>query len=449
MKRISPIIAMIIMAISVTPFLSVCAEDVFSYTLLSDGSYEVTSYKGYGQEQVNIPSDYLGRAVTAVGDNCFSVISGENVSYHPEIRKITVPYTINSIGDNAFTGTTWIDDPTTADENGFVIINNILVKYQGNASLLTIPEVTTINYRSFAGNEMLTGMKIPLTVTKIMDYAFADCVNLNAADLPENLSYLGSSAFRNTGFHSVTVPVGITVVASSLFYGCKNLTTVNLNGYITSIGKYAFTHCTNLKTVNFIGLGGENVMPANLYSVGYGAFFGCSSLKSMKLGANTSSIGDIAFANCNSLSTLYVPETAGQEYIGQYAVGFSMTEFGDSYIPVRNNTIVYVIGTSLGRANTPFVKYCAKSDSDGLFVPVSYVVQYKYLLGDANGNGKINAADARLILRHAADLEYVSNEYFIDANLDGKTTAADARFVLRVAAELDYITEMLETSANI
>lgn len=61
--------------------------------------------------------------------------------------------------------------------------------------------------------------------------------------------------------------------------------------------------------------------------------------------------------------------------------------------------------------------------------------------GDVNSNGKIDAADARLILRHAAGLENFSQtqQKNADVTADGKITAADARKVLRASAKLEKL----------
>ncbi len=58
--------------------------------------------------------------------------------------------------------------------------------------------------------------------------------------------------------------------------------------------------------------------------------------------------------------------------------------------------------------------------------------------GDINGDGKINAADARLALRKSANLQTLSDIEFTaaDYNSDGKVTAADARLILRKSAGL-------------
>ena len=65
----------------------------------------------------------------------------------------------------------------------------------------------------------------------------------------------------------------------------------------------------------------------------------------------------------------------------------------------------------------------------------------EYIPGDTDGDGEITAADARLALRQAIDLEQYergSREFLsADADGDGEVTASDARSILRVAIELD------------
>ena len=63
----------------------------------------------------------------------------------------------------------------------------------------------------------------------------------------------------------------------------------------------------------------------------------------------------------------------------------------------------------------------------------------EYMPGDINNDGKITAADARLVLRISAKLDTASDAQFkaADYNGDGKVTAADARLVLRKSAKLD------------
>lgn len=69
------------------------------------------------------------------------------------------------------------------------------------------------------------------------------------------------------------------------------------------------------------------------------------------------------------------------------------------------------------------------------------VQEAKYILGDINGDGKVTASDARIILRIATKLEnaskYKNAQVIADVNGDGKISSLDARKVLRVASRLE------------
>lgn len=60
------------------------------------------------------------------------------------------------------------------------------------------------------------------------------------------------------------------------------------------------------------------------------------------------------------------------------------------------------------------------------------------MMGDANNDQKVNAADARVVLRVSSKLEPDDKVslYTADTNADGKITASDARAILRVSAKL-------------
>ncbi len=62
-------------------------------------------------------------------------------------------------------------------------------------------------------------------------------------------------------------------------------------------------------------------------------------------------------------------------------------------------------------------------------------------MGDVDGDGIITAADARLVLRRAAQLIDFTDEQdrLADVDNDGAVTAADARILLRVSAGLETL----------
>ncbi|MBQ8210321.1 MAG: dockerin type I repeat-containing protein [Clostridia bacterium] len=62
-----------------------------------------------------------------------------------------------------------------------------------------------------------------------------------------------------------------------------------------------------------------------------------------------------------------------------------------------------------------------------------------YVPGDVTGDGEVTAGDARVVLRHSAQLELIADEALLlaaDVDKNGEITAADARHVLRYSAQL-------------
>ena len=85
--------------------------------------------------------------------------------------------------------------------------------------------------------------------------------------------------------------------------------------------------------------------------------------------------------------------------------------------------------------NTIFDAYFADialSIAKSLMANVGLEYKAPVVLGDADGDGKVTAADARLILRAAVGLEEVAVEV-ADIDGDGAITSADAREALRLA----------------
>lgn len=85
-------------------------------------------------------------------------------------------------------------------------------------------------------------------------------------------------------------------------------------------------------------------------------------------------------------------------------------------------------------------QYTDSGTVNGIKGKVDMNIAYmSYLKGDVNGDGNVTAADARMTLRAAAQLDKISEieEYRADVNGDGRITAADAREILNRSAGAD------------
>lgn len=70
--------------------------------------------------------------------------------------------------------------------------------------------------------------------------------------------------------------------------------------------------------------------------------------------------------------------------------------------------------------------------------------------GDVDKDGKVTAADARLILRFAAELQKPTDEQkcIADFDHDGKVTSLDSRLALRTASRLERLKEIQVKNAK-
>ena len=206
------------------------------------------------------------------------------------------PYTVTSIGRNAFldctnlTSVTILDSVTSIGDGAFSKCRSL--------TSVTIPgSVTSIGDYAFDYCLSLTSVNIPDGVTSIGNRAFSRCYGLTSVTIPGSVTTIGEYAFSYcTGLTSVAIPGSVTSIGNYAFWACTDLTSVAIPGSVTSIGNYAFSECRSLTSVD---------IPDSVTSIGIGAFSMCSDLTSVTFaGANPPSFGLNAFDYCNKLQTI-------------------------------------------------------------------------------------------------------------------------------------------------
>lgn len=165
-------------------------------------------------------------------------------------------------------------------------INNGVPFYDG----VVIPNtVNTIGESAFHSQSVL-GVLIFPGIQTIGNEAFYGCTNLSSVNLPDTITNIGEYAFANcASLASIVIPQNITEIKSATFLGCAGLETISIPNSVTSICEAAFSGCEYLQTIN---------IPSNLTTVGVGAFYGCSRLVTFPVSENTTSIGANAFNGC-------------------------------------------------------------------------------------------------------------------------------------------------------
>ena len=202
--------------------------------------------------------------VTAIGEQIFgkqantvtSVSISDSVkAIHKEaffrcghLETITVPATIEEVGDNAFAETPWI--AAQLKDSPLLILNGILIDGTTAEGEVAIPDtVKKILGSSFKMNKKITSVTIADSVESIGSSAFYGCETLESVKLPNGLKTIGESAFANTPITELTIPASVKEIGAEAFINCKSLPTVKLLSKDAVIGKEAFG-CTSTFTAN-------------------------------------------------------------------------------------------------------------------------------------------------------------------------------------------------------
>lgn len=196
-----------------------------------------------------------------------------------------------------------------------------------NITTLIVKEgVTSIGDYAFLGCYKISNISFPNSLTSIGYSAFDPCSGLTEITLPENLIYLGGYSLTSGNFSSISIPIGITSIEKYTFANCKKLKSVSLPDTLTSIGEGTFNQCTSLDSFNIpknvVDIGRYAFwnctslkhieIPSGIPQINKGTFDNCSSLKSISIPSSVVSIGESAFYGCNSLEDVYFSGTQSQ-----------------------------------------------------------------------------------------------------------------------------------------
>ncbi len=121
-----------------------------------------------------------------------------------DLKEVTIPDSVISIGTKAFADTPWLDNwldgTSKGSEDDFLIVgDHILLAYRGNSAKVEIPEgVKQIGSEAFKNHQELTQITIPESVSKIGADAFRNCSSLTRVDGGAGLQTIVRGAFYGT-----------------------------------------------------------------------------------------------------------------------------------------------------------------------------------------------------------------------------------------------------------
>ena len=245
------------------------------------------------------------------------------------LTSITIPDSVKNI-NNAFDSFEDFENNVIQEENGVYYVDKWVVgcdssleyvKLRNNTvgiadgalcendsitSIVMPDSVTSIGCSAFKNCSSLASIIIPAGVTSIGNHAFYKCSSLTSIAIPKRVTSIGDSVFEGCSkLESIAVEQGnpiyhsegnciIETKSKTLIAGCKN-SIIPADGSVTSIGDGAFYYCSSLKSIT---------IPDSITSIGHYAFFYCSSLTSITIPKSVTNIGDDGFEGCDSLKTI-------------------------------------------------------------------------------------------------------------------------------------------------
>lgn len=152
--------------------------------------------------------------------------------------------------------------------------------------------------------------------------------NLKSVVISDKVSEIVDIAFYNTGIESIFIPKSVTTIGKKAFWHCTELTTVGFdrNSSFTSLPTECFKDCTSLKNVTFGRI-------KYLESLVFG---NCSSLQRIDL-TNVLSIESTAFDGCTNLTDIVYQNIESEEEVAVSAQVFDNmnsleTDMSDLYV---------------------------------------------------------------------------------------------------------------------
>lgn len=259
----------------------VCAESIVYSTGLEfvhngDGTCALVGIGSCTERQIVIPAIFEGSKVTSIGEEAF---------YKSDIPSyITIPDSVTSIGEKAFSrcqflsGITIPISVTSIGDEAFSVC--------GCLKEITIPSgLTSIGARAFESCNYLQNISIPSSVGSVGDGAFSGCSNISAVRITDIVAWCkidfedpeanplheGACLYLNEEqVVSLNIPSDISRIENYAFYGCGDLENVTIPDNVVSIGEFSFSRCRSLVKIN---------IPDSVVSIGNGAFNGCTNLE--------------------------------------------------------------------------------------------------------------------------------------------------------------------------
>ena len=164
---------------------------------------------------------------------------------------------------------------------------------------------------------------VTYNVTTIDSWGFFGCKDITEVELPSTLTKIDIWAFcKCEQLKEISIPASVKEIGYAAFENCESFTSFTLPDGLDRVPERLLKECKNLKTVNLpqsikvienSALSScksleSIVLPQSVEKIGNYAFAYCENLKDITMPSNLQSIGKDAFSCCQSLTSIVLPE---------------------------------------------------------------------------------------------------------------------------------------------
>ena len=280
---------------------------------------DATFYQCLLLEDVTLPS-----SLRTIGASAFA----ECVS----LTDIVIPDGVQVVGDGAFR---WCDELRSVTMSDSVTSLGALC-FEECKALVRVrlsDNITSIQNSTLFGCISLQELNIPSKLEAVECYAFCGCTLLPDITLPDGLRSIDGYAFMSChAFTEIDIPEGVTSMGDNCLGDCPNLRRVTLPESLEVLGANALFGCALLREVN---------IPEGITELCSGLFQGCESLESVVLPSRLKTVGDFAFEGCTSLTEIDLPATVTHVNQSAFAYCYSLER-----AVVRNEHLKQIQGSA-------------------------------------------------------------------------------------------------------
>ncbi len=273
--------------------------------LFGSDSYE-NSYSVI-QNGVNyyVPNVLVSIKVTAgiskIANYCFANLT--------KVENITYPDTVTSIGTAAFENS----GITAVDFTNIIYIGANAFSHTNISSATLSDKLEVWGSGAFSFCEALTSVVINHNPLEIPSSLFEGCKTLTSVEGVDSVIRVGKAAFKDTALTSFATVNNVVAVGDYAFKGVTGLATDGFTK-VTGIGIEAFEATGVIGQVFYKAADASSVIPDGVLYVAPQAFKGLA-VTSIAIPASVIEIGEGAFENCTSLATVTFAADAKIRYI--------------------------------------------------------------------------------------------------------------------------------------